>query len=400
MARPTAVTSATQEPRLGFRLYGTLALLSALAPLGTDFYLPGLPDISASLGTTSGLVQLTISINFVGLAIGQIVIGTLSDRIGRRRPLVACMALFVVFTVLCGLAPNIWVLLAARFAQGFVAGAVAIPRAIVRDMFPPSVVSKVFSQLTAVAMFAPVVAPVIGGAILAFTSWRVIFAALAVIAVVQLVLAHRVVPESLPPERRHASGRAQRRVMLMMLRDRRFAGFVVTAGLQGAQLMVYLSLSAFFLRDEYGVSTQGYSALFALNGLGLILASQINARLLSTQELPRVARLFALTTVTAIVSLLALIVAGAPLAAVEVALFVSIAASGPGIANIMGLAMTPMGHAAGTASALLGSSTFLIGAIVAAVVAHVSTSGVAMASTMAVAATLIAMLTWALTRRD
>ncbi|MBO0842471.1 MAG: multidrug effflux MFS transporter [Nocardioides sp.] len=381
----TAAT-APKERSLDLRLTLSLGMLSALAPLATDMQIPGLPDLATSLHTSNSLAAATVSVFFVGFAVGQIVVGGLSDRYGRRRPILICSALFAVTGALCATAPNIQVLLAMRVLQGLAgAGTVVSVRAAVRDYAQGSAAARLYSQLSTVSMTAPIIAPLLGGAVLRFTSWRGLFWVFTVLSVALFVLALFMVEESLPKERRREGG-GHLRLLVGVVRHPGFAHHLVLSTCQGVILLSYLSMGALFLRHDYGVGPQTYSYLFAINGAGMVAGQAINARL--------VTRLGSLTMLTLSIvgysvgtsMLVCTVLLHAPLAVAAVSQFVILSTLTISVPNNMALAMVPLGAAAGSAVSLLGATQQLAGALVPSLAATMGTSGRVMATTMWLAA--------------
>lgn len=372
-------------------VWGTIALglLSTLGPLSTDLHLPGLPEIARSLDTSDAAVAATISVCIAGFALGQLVIGGISDRFGRRGPTITCIGLFAVTGALCALAPTIEVLLAVRFFQGFFgAGSVVTTRAAVRDHAKGAAAAKLYSQLAMVAMVAPVLAPVLGGQVLRFTSWRGLFWVFTGISVALLLLAVVAMKESLPPERRRRAGTGQWRTMWRVLRHPGFAPYLVLAVCQGIVLFSYLTMSSVFLQTEYDVSAQGYSMIVGTVGAGMMLAHSVNVRFA-----PRWGALNTLTGsvvcyFSGCVLLTTTVLLDAPLWLVVVAMVLTLPSLSPSMPNNMALALVPFGAAAGAASALLGSAQQIAGAVVPSIAVHVGSSGTVMAVTMLIGATI------------
>ena len=263
------------------RLVIVLGSINAIGPLSIDMYLPAFPEIARDLGSSASQVQLTLTACVAGLALGQLFIGPLSDRLGRRAPLMAAMLTYAVASVLCSLAPSAPVLIALRFLQGLAgAGGIVISRAVVRDLHSGAAAVRLFSSLMLVTGLAPILAPLAGAQLLAFTSWRGIFVVLAVLSALIAVLVALGLGETLPPERRSDNGvRRTLAIMRGLLRNRWFVGHALAGGLGFGALFAYIAGSPFVLQGIYGVSPQLYSVLFAMNGLGLIAGSQVNARL-------------------------------------------------------------------------------------------------------------------------
>ena len=286
--RPTAAAAPALlpdgSPRPGTaRLALVLGAFVALGPLTIDMYLPALPSITDQLGTTSATVQLTLTGTLIGLALGQLVLGPLSDAWGRRRPLLAGTALHVVASLLVLVAPNIAVLGALRVFQGVgtAAGAV-IALAIVRDLYDGRAAATMLSRLFLVLGAAPVLAPTVGGELLRFTSWRGIFAVLAAYGALMVVVGWFFLKETLPEDRRNSSGvRGTLRGYRVLLRDRTYVGLVLVAGLTMAGLFSYVSGSAFVYQEEFGLDEQQFGLLFGAGAFWLIAATQLNPVLLA-----------------------------------------------------------------------------------------------------------------------
>lgn len=355
--------------RAGRRL-GLLALLGALSafgPLSMDMYLPSTPDIAANLHAGQSLVQLTMSACLAGLAVGQLVAGPLSDSLGRRRPLLAGLVAFVLMSLACAAAPDIGVLIVLRFLQGMAGAAgVVLSLAMVRDLYEGPDVARILGSLTLVFGLAPVLAPVIGGQLLRFTSWRGVFGVLAGIGVV-LLAASWFLPETVPPARRSPARLGQLRADSRTLRrDRQFVGNALAVGLGTAALITYISSLPFIVEDSYGRSPQLFSLIFAVNALGLTTMAQAGARLVRRHSPARLLHASLAVQVLAGAVLVAAALTGhPPLAALLAPLFVFVAAFGMMRPN--GTALALAGHAkiAGTASAYLGALQFMLGAVLA-----------------------------------
>ncbi len=386
----TARSMAPQDAASRFppRLYLVLGSLIMLAPLATDFYLPGLPDLAASLDASSAQAQLTISAALVGLALGQLVMGSLSDRVGRRTPILVGFALFVVASLLCAAAPSIGALLVLRFVQGFAgaAGAV-IARACVRDVVEGAAAARVLSRLVLVMGLAPVLGPVLGGQVLRVTDWRGLFVVLAVLGLLILVSAFLLLPETHPVHARlDGHPREQAAEVVRLLRDPAFLAYLGVGSLLGVVLFSWISSSSFVLTTQYGISPQQYSAVFACTATAFVVGSQVNAWSVGRIG-PRRALVRGLGIVaTGSLLLLVAIVSDAPLPCAVATAVVALGGYGGMVANSQSLALTPYGHVAGTASALLGTSQFLAGALVPPLVSAYLPGPWGMAATMLLAA--------------
>jgi DHA1 family bicyclomycin/chloramphenicol resistance-like MFS transporter len=368
------------------RLVVVLGLVNAIGPLSIDMYLPAFPDIASDLDTSAAQVQLTLTACVAGLAAGQLVIGPLSDRLGRRLPLIAAMSTYAGASVLCALAPSAPVLMALRLVQGLAgAGGVVIARAVVRDLHSGAAAVRLFSSLMLVTGLAPILAPLAGGAILSIASWRGIFVVLAGLSGLIAIVVAFGLQETLAPERRSHHGlRTTLGIMRDLLRDRWFVGHGLAGGLGFGALFAYISGSSFVLQGVYGASPQLYSVLFAVNGLGLIAGSQVNARLVGRFGPARLLRAGLTSIAIAAAALLVVVlVGGLGVGAVLAPMFVIVSSLSFVLPNSTALALADHPEVAGTASALLGTGQFLIGALVAPLVGAAGTdSAVPMATVM------------------
>ncbi|WP_415941069.1 multidrug effflux MFS transporter [Streptomyces sp. 067-1] len=346
-----------------------LGSLTATPPLAMDMYLPALPEVTRSLGAPAATVQLTLTACLAGMALGQIVVGPMSDKWGRRRPLLAGLAVYVVATALCAVAPNVELLVAFRLVQGLAGAAgIVIARAVVRDLYDGVAMARFFSTLMLISGVAPVVAPLIGGQILRFTDWRGVFVVLVVVGVVLGVVVWARLPETLPVEERHAGGAGDTlRAMRGLLADRAFTGYMLAGGFAFASLFAYVAASPFVVQEIYGASAQTFSLLFGLNSIGLVVVGQINGKILVGRvRLDRVLGLGLVVVIAAATALLLMslgVFGEVGLGPVAVALFVLMSAMGISLPNTQALALMRVRKSAGSASALLGTSSFLIGAV-------------------------------------
>jgi DHA1 family bicyclomycin/chloramphenicol resistance-like MFS transporter len=372
-------TRPVERPRAG-RLAFILGAFVALGPLTIDMYLPALPTITSQLGTTSSAVQLTLTGTLLGLGLGQLVLGPLSDALGRRRPLLAGTALHVLASLLVLVAPNIAVLGGLRLLQGVGAAAGAvIAVAVVRDLYDGRAAATMLSRLFLILGAAPVLAPTIGGEILRFTSWRGVFALLAAYGVLMLVVGWMALPETLPAERRRSSGvRGTLRSYRELMGDRTYVGLVLVAGLTMAGLFSYVSGSSFVYQGEFGLDQQQFGLLFGAGAFWLIAATQLNPVALRRFEPQQV--LFAGTVVGAVAGAALVLLSGTGtggLPAVVASLWTMLFACGFALPNAPALALSRHGDAAGTAAALLGAIQFGVGALVSPVVGLLGNDAVA-----------------------
>jgi DHA1 family bicyclomycin/chloramphenicol resistance-like MFS transporter len=387
------------------RLALMLGAFVALGPLTIDMYLPALPTIREQLGASSATVQLTLTGTLVGLALGQLVIGPLSDALGRRRPLLAGTALHVVASLLVLVAPNIAVLGVLRVLQGVGTAATAVVAlAIVRDLFEGRAAATMLSRLFLVMGVAPVLAPTIGGEILRFTSWRGVFAVLAVYGLVVLAVGALALRETLPAARRHRGGIADSlRTYGSLFRDRRYVGLILVAGLTMAALFTYVSGSSFVYQQEFGLDEQQFGMLFGAGAVWLISGTQLNPVLLRRWSPAQilVTATIAGTTAGAVLLTLALADIGG-LAGIVAPLWAVLFAAGVALPNAPALALAEYGESAGSAAALLGAVQFGVGAAVSPLVGLLGNDAVAMGAVivtallLAVAVLLLVVRPWQL----
>ena len=345
-----------------------LGALGAIAPLSIDMYLPALPALGRTFGTGASQIQLTLSAFVLGLALGQIVAGPLSDALGRRRPLLVGLAGYAVTSLLCLLAPSAGALVALRFVQGAAGAAgIVIASAVVRDLYAGVAAARFFSMLMLVSGLAPILAPIIGAQVLRFTSWQGVFIVLAVLGTLLLLAVATSLRETLPLERRQRGGiRATVTTFRRLLADRAFLGYTLASGLAFAAMFAYISGSPFVLQEIYRVSPQQFSLLFGMNAVGLVVASQVNARLVGRVAPRRLLTGGLLAQAGGALVLLAVVTSGTiGLAGVVPALFVVVASLGFVRPNATMLALAGHPHIAGSAAALIGVLQFAIGAVAA-----------------------------------
>ncbi|MER7013794.1 Bcr/CflA family multidrug efflux MFS transporter [Saccharopolyspora sp. NPDC000359] len=349
--------------------------LSAFGPLAIDMYLPAFPQIAAELGTGAPQVQLSLTACTLGLALGQLVAGPLSDTFGRRRPLLVGLVVFTLASLLCAAAPSAYALAGLRLVQGLGGAAgIVIARAVVRDLHSGVQMARFFSLLMLVNGLAPILAPLLGGQLLRVTSWRGVFLALGVIGAVLLVATAVGVRETLPEQNRRAGYLGGTlRTFRGLLGDRVFVGYSLSAALAFAAMFAYISGSSFVLQDVFGLSPQVFSLVFGINALGIVLVGQLNARLV---ERARPRRLLAIGLGCNALGGIAVAVsaaAGAGLAGLLPALFLVVASIGMISPNATALALSGHPETAGSASALLGVMQFSAGALAAPLVGSAGT---------------------------
>lgn len=347
-----------------------LGMLSTFGPISLDLYLPALPQLAADLETDPSGAQLTITACLLGLAVGQVVAGPLSDRFGRRPPLIIGLIAYLLTSLACAFAPSIEVLLALRLVQGLSGAAgLVIARAVARDRYDGQELLIFFSRLILISGLAPVIAPVLGGQLNRVLDWRGIFAVLAGFGLVLLLAGLIGVPESLPVERRRAGGlRDTVAGFRELLADPLFVGCALSSGLVGATLFAYIAGSTFVLQEIYGLSPQAFSILFGINSLGIVGMSQLSARVALRWSPRSVLALGLALNLVGAMGVAVSTLAGLGLPFLAAALFVLVAPVGMVFPTTMSLAMSGYPHRAGGASSLLGLGQYVFGAIAAPLV--------------------------------
>ena len=346
-----------------------LGLLSTFGPISLDLYLPALPELADELASTPSAAQLTITACLIGLALGQLVAGPLSDRFGRRRPLLVGLVAYLLTSLACALAPSVEVLVALRLLQGLAGAAgLVIARAVARDLYEGRRLVLFFSRLTLISGLAPVVAPVLGGQLSRVMSWRGLFVVLAGFGALLLV-AGLLQRETLPPERRSVGGLSTTvRGFRVLLHDRFFVGAALSAGLAGASMFAYISGSTFVLQRIHGLSAQGFSLAFGVNSVGIMAMSQLGARLSRRRPPARVLALGLGLNLLGATALAVTVLLDLGLSFLLPSLFVMVSALGLVFPTATALAMADYPQQAGTASSLLGLGQFVFGALVAPLV--------------------------------
>jgi MFS transporter, DHA1 family, multidrug resistance protein len=348
-------------------LLGSLAILG---PFTIDTYLPSFPTIVNDFHTNASLVQISLTTCLVGLGLGQLIIGPMSDVHGRRKPLLIFLTLYFLSSLTCAIAPNIYTLIVSRFIQGFAAaGGLVISRAIVRDLFSGRELTKFFASLMLVGNLGPIIAPIIGGAILTFTSWKGVFIVLACIGMVFTLIVSLKLEETLPTEKRVPGNFKQVITNFgMLLKDREFAGYAFTQGFTAAGIFAYVSGISFVYQNIYGVSPQVFSFLFGVNGVGLIIGTQMVGRLSHYIPEKTFLKIGLGLSNTAAILLLTAILLKAPILFVAIPIFFLVMSISIIGTSAFSLAMETKGHVAGSASALLGVLPFLLGSLTAPLV--------------------------------
>lgn len=366
MTRPAAGREGVRHGRILL----ILGALAAFGPLSNDTYLSALPAIGRDLDASAASVQLTVTACLLGLASGQLVAGPLSDRLGRRPPLLVGLGIYTVVSLLCAGAPSIWALIVLRLLQGLAGAAgIVIARAIVRDLHEGAAAARTFGLILVVTGTAPILAPIAGAAVLHASSWRGVFVALAGVGALISLATLVGLPESLPRSRRRAEGLGRTlSVFRGLLHDRWFVGHALATGLVFGAMFAYIAGSPFVLQEIYGLSPVAFSLVFGLNALGIVTASVVGSRVVG-RVAPRTLLVLGLAQACAGAAALLLAVAfDLGVVAVCVALFAVVSAVGLVSPNATALALTDHPEVAGSAAALLGLMQFVVGAAAAPLV--------------------------------
>jgi DHA1 family bicyclomycin/chloramphenicol resistance-like MFS transporter len=371
---PTTVQPAELQERdaaISPWLLVVLALLSAVAPVATDLYLPAFPEMTAELQASATAVQLTLTAFLLGLTFGQLMFGPLSDRLGRRRPLIVGALLCVVASVVAATAPNIAILIVARFAQGFTGAAgMVIGRAVISDLTSGKTAGRAFSLMMIVGGVAPVVAPFAGGMLVDSLGWRGILWVVCAIAVAMLISIVFVVRESHPEERRSElnAAAAQGISPWSALRSRTYIANTLAFAFGFAVMMAYISASPFVYQVMVGLTPMQYGIAFGVNALGMIAVSAVSSRLNRTISSTKLLGIGLGLTVASTLVLLVLVLTGVPAWLMMIPIFVAVACQGLILGNATALALSAVPRAAGSGSAGLGALQFGLGAAVSPLV--------------------------------
>ncbi|MDD7961646.1 multidrug effflux MFS transporter [Microbacterium thalli] len=381
-----------------------LGALTALGPFTIDLYLPAFPALEADFQTSAAAIQLTLTGTMVGFALGQLVVGPLSDKLGRRVPLLCVTALHVLASTAAAIAPTLELLSAARVFMGIGAAAGGVvAMAIVRDLFGGRRLVVMLSRLALVSGVAPVAAPLVGSGLLTVMPWRGIFVVLAAYGAVMLIASLFLVPETLPKARRRDNGSAtvwQR--YRSVLSDRIFIGVLIIGGMTFSGLFSYLSSSSFLFQQTYGFDPQQYGVLFAINSLGVVLGVQTASRLAARFGPQWVMAVSTAVLVIAGASIIVTDQLGLGLWGTVVPLFFFITACGFTFPCVQVLALDRHGRAAGTAASLIGAVNFGVAGFISPLAAWISgdagITATSMASVMAACAVVAVLSLWLVVR--
>ncbi|MFS0726023.1 Bcr/CflA family multidrug efflux MFS transporter [Paenibacillus sp. 1P07SE] len=371
-----------------------LGMMSALGPLTIDMYLPAFPAIATDYNTTASLVQFSLTACLLGLGVGQLFTGPLSDVKGRRKPVLIFIFLYMLASVACAFAPTIELFIAGRFLQGLAASAgIVISRAIVRDVYHGKELTTYFSLLVLVGNLVPILAPMFGSGVLLYTDWRGVFLVLGVIAFLLLIIVTLRLQETLPVERRVPANLGQTfRNFADLLRDRQFAGYALTQGLMIAGVFAYVAGTPFVYQSIYGASPQLFSILFGANGIGLIIGSQMVGRLAHRISELTFMKVGLMIAGVSSASMLVAVLLHGPLFMIVVPMFFFVGSIGMVATSSFALAMATKSHVAGSASALLGLLPFALGSIVSPLVGIAGETTAVPMGAVILATSLLALL--------
>ena len=394
----------TQEnsAKVSFILVVFLGMLTAITPLATDLYLPALPIMPGELNTTASNIQMTIGIMTFGVALGQLFGGPISDTMGRKLPLIVGNLLCVISGIICAFAPSIEILLLGRFLQGLTGSVgVVIAKAIARDFASGQELTKLFALLMMVNGLAPVLAPLIGGQLLLFTTWRVIFVILAVFSAI-LLAGSLLFRESLPKEKRVTGGIGVAvKNYLTLIQDKPFLGQTLIQLFAFGGFFAYISGSSFVYQNIFNLSAQEFSYLFGINSCGIVLASAISSRVSNVITAKQLLT-FSLwqLTIGSLLFLIAMIFEWSLIPVTTILFFTVCTVSLFGSASFS-MAMTNYGKMAGSASAILGFASMFAAGIVSPLVGiggdH---TGIPMGITMLVCAVLSLLCLYGLVEKE
>lgn len=369
-AEAPAARPAAREDRVSVPLLVTLALLSAIAPFATDLYLPAFPAMVSDLATTTTGVQLSLTTFLIGAGVGQVLFGPLSDRIGRRVPLVVGTLLFVAASIGAALAPTVWILVVLRLAQGlFGAAGMVIGRSIISDRSEGAAAARAFSLMMLVGGIAPIIAPFLGSILADSLGWRGLLWIVAGIGVVAALAVLFIVAETRPREVIRAEVPKARESVLRKLASREFITNSFAYAFGFAAMMAYISASPFLYQDMMGLSTIGFGIAFAINAIALAVVSMISIRLTRHYSVRRLAGLGLGLHLLAVVAVVVLVVADVATIWLALPIVIAVGALGLVLGNTTALALASVPRAvSGSASAVLGFLQFVLAGLVSPLV--------------------------------
>ncbi|WP_210470696.1 Bcr/CflA family multidrug efflux MFS transporter [Sporosarcina sp. 6E9] len=379
-------------------LLGTLA---AMGPFTIDMYLPSFPTIVEAFDTTASFVQVSLTATLLGIGLGQLILGPMSDVHGRKKPLLIALVVYFIASLLCVFSPSIGFFIAARFIQGFAASSgIVISRAIVRDLYSGRELTKFFALLMLIFNLAPILAPVFGGAVLSFTDWKGIFAVLSVIGLLLFAVVMWRMDETLPAQSRVPSNFSNTlKNFLSLLKNREFMGYALAQGFIMAGIFAYVAGTPFVYQNIYEVSPQMFSLLFGMNGIGLIIGTHTVGRLTGVLTEKQILESGLLLSIISGAVLLIVVLVNGPLLAIVIPIFFFVMSIAVISTSSFSLAMESQGHIAGSASALLGLLPFILGAITAPLVGIAGEeTAIPMGAIIFVSALIAVLSYWGLAR--
>lgn len=347
-----------------------LGALTAFGPLSMDMYLPGLPSVTEDFDTTASLAQLSITATLGGLAIGQLVFGPLSDIKGRKRPLLVTLTTYAAVSILAVFSGNIWIFIGLRFIQGISAAAgIVIARASSRDMYTGKDLTKFIAMLALVNGAAPILAPLFGGVVLNFTSWRFVFVILFAIGFLMLLAVIFTLPETLPEKDRTQGGLLETiKRFGILLKDRVFIGIALAQAFASMSMFAYIAGSPFVLQNIYDVTPLQFSMIFATNGIGIIIAAQLTGKLSAKIDETHLLQWGVTISFLGSLLLIATVSFALPIWMLLPALFLVVSSVGIVNTTSFSLGMQRQDKMAGSASAFLGILPFAGGGVVSPLV--------------------------------
>lgn len=391
-----AATEASQRTaRLGAALLGTLALLSAIAPLATDLYLSAFPAMTLELATTATGVQLSLTTFLVGAGLGQVIFGPLSDRVGRRGPLLIGLVIYLLSSVAAAVAPTVEVLVVARLVQGLSGAAgMVLSRAIIADLARGAAAARALSAMMLVSAIAPISAPFLGSVLVGVIGWRGLLGIVAALGAVSIVLVLIFVKESHTP---HANREAQTGEGRLV--SRRYLGYTLTYGFAFATMMAYISASPFVYQKMIGMSEIQYGLAFAVNAIAMAVTGAIGAKLVGRVAPATLTWVGLFMNLGAIIALVLVAVTGAPAYWLTIPLLFAVASLGLIVGNTTALALEAVPGRSGSASAWLGCLQFVLAGVVSALVGLGGEyTAIPLAATM-LGASVVALLAFTVARR-
>ncbi|WP_445486824.1 Bcr/CflA family multidrug efflux MFS transporter [Niallia sp. 03133] len=378
------------------RLALLLGSLAILGPFTIDMYLPSFPTIVITYQTNASFVQISLTTCLLGLGLGQLIIGPMSDVQGRKKPLRLFLILYFLASIACTFAPTIAFFIGARFVQGFAAAAgLVISRAIVRDVYSGKELTKFFALLMLINNLGPIIAPVAGSSVLSLTEWKGVFVVLAGVGIILFLMVTARLEETLPKERRVPSNISQTvKNFGTLFKDRQFIGYALTQGFIVAGVFAYVSGTPFVYQNIYQVSPQTFSLLFGMNGIALMIGTQLVGRFTDVIPEKTFLKIGLFISNLAGILLITAIILEAPLLAIIIPIFFYVSSIGIISTTSFSLAMESQGHIAGSASALLGLLPFMLGSLTAPLVGIAGDGTAVPMGVIMFSASFIAMLSF------